>query len=135
MRAALADPRSRWEWGRAHRLVERHPLGDVPVLGRVLQLNIGPVAVPGGDYTVNLCTSGGDTIPWSCTEGPSMRFIADMGNDAGAWFVLPAGQSGNPRSPHYRDQFPLWQQGKLAWLPLSPLAVTAPRVLRLVPRH
>ncbi|HEU4760837.1 MAG TPA: penicillin acylase family protein [Gemmatimonadales bacterium] len=133
MRAALADPRARWPWGRAHRLLQRHPLGDVPVLGRLLQLNIGPVEVPGGDYTVNLCTSGGDAIPWTCTEGPSMRFIADMGNHEGAWFILPAGQSGNPRSPHYRDQFPLWQQGKLAWLSLVPGTVAATDGLWLVP--
>jgi penicillin amidase len=105
----------------------------VPVLGRLLQLNIGPVEVPGGDYTVNLCTSGGDAIPWTCTEGPSMRFIADMGNHEGAWFILPAGQSGNPRSPHYRDQFPLWQQGKLAWLSLVPGTVAATDGLWLVP--
>ncbi|HET9603645.1 MAG TPA: penicillin acylase family protein [Gemmatimonadales bacterium] len=136
MRAAVDDPRARWLWGRAHRLIERHPLGEVPVLGRLLQLNLGPVEAPGGDYTVNLCTSGGDTIPWTCTEGPSMRFIADLGSDAGAWFVLPAGQSGNPRSPHYRDQFPLWREGKLAWLGLaSPQAVISQGGLWLVPRR
>ena len=133
MRAALADPRAQWHWGRAHRLIERHPLGDIPVLGRLLRLNIGPVQVPGGDYTVNLCSSGGDSIPWTCTEGPSMRFIADMGNAAGAWFVLPSGESGNPLSSHYRDQFPLWRQGQLAWLQLLPDTATAAATLRLVP--
>ncbi|HET8635175.1 MAG TPA: penicillin acylase family protein [Gemmatimonadales bacterium] len=135
MRTALADPRVRWPWGRAHRLEERHPLGDVPALGRLLRLDIGPVEVPGGDYTVNLCTSGGDSIPWTCTEGPSMRFVADMGNGDGAWFVLPAGQSGNPLSPHYRDQFPLWRRGRLAWLQLKPGSATAPATLLLTPRH
>lgn len=133
MRAALADPRARRQWGPAHRLIERHPLGDVPVLGRLLRLNIGPVEVPGGDYTVNLCSSGGDSIPWTCTEGPSMRFIADMDNDAGAWFVLPAGESGHPLARHYRDQFPLWRQGKLAWLQLQADSATAAATLWLVP--
>jgi penicillin amidase len=135
MRTALADPRARWTWGKAHRLLERHPLGHVPVLGRLLKLNIGPVEVPGGDYTVNLCTSGGDSIPWTCTEGPSMRFVADMGNDAGAWFILPAGQSGNPLSSHYRDQFPLWQRGRLAWLRLAPDTMPAGATLLLTPRR
>ncbi|HET7604295.1 MAG TPA: penicillin acylase family protein [Gemmatimonadales bacterium] len=135
MHTALADPRARWRWGRAHRLLERHPLGDVPVLGRLLRLNIGPTEVPGGDYTVNLCTSGGDSIPWTCTEGPSMRFLADMANDSGAWFVLPAGQSGNPLSSHYRDQFPLWQQGRLAWLRLAPDSVASRTALLLTPRR
>jgi penicillin amidase len=135
MRVALTDPRATWPWGRAHRLVERHPLGEVPLLGRLLRLNIGPVEVPGGDYTVNLCTSGGDSIPWTCTEGPSMRFLADMGTDEGAWFILPAGQSGNPMSPHYRDQFALWREGRLAWLRLTPDTISADATLLLAPLH
>jgi penicillin amidase len=42
--------------------------------------------------------------------------------DVGAWgnsrFILPGGQSGNPFSPHYADQFALWQRGEgvaIAW--------------------
>ncbi len=135
MRTALGDPRARWPWGRAHRLLQRHPLGDVPLLGRLAGLNIGPIEVPGGDYTVNLCTSGGDAIPWTCTEGPSMRFLADMGNQNGAWFILPAGQSGNPLSAHYRDQFHLWLQGRLAWLQLTPDSSAPVDALVLAPAH
>jgi penicillin amidase len=64
-----------------------------------------------------------------------MRFVADMGNDAGAWFILPAGQSGNPLSSHYRDQFPLWQRGRLAWLRLAPDTMPAGATLLLTPRR
>jgi penicillin amidase len=133
MRVALADPRARHAWGTVHQLVERHPLGDLPLLGRLLRLNIGPVGVPGGDFTVNLCASAGDRIPFTCTEGPSMRFLADMGSDQGSWFVLPAGQSGNPMSRHYRDQFPLWLHGRLAPLPVVPGTDSSGEILELVP--
>lgn len=133
MRTALADPGVARPWGDAHRLIERHPLADVPVLGRLLRLNIGPVGVPGGDFTVNLCGSGGDTIPFTCTEGPSMRFLTDMGDDGGAWFILPAGQSGNPMSSHYRDQFPLWLAGRLARLNFAADTVSGGHALELVP--
>jgi penicillin amidase len=59
--------------------------------------------------------------------------------DVGAWdnsrWILPGGQSGNPLSPHYADQFPLWRRGEGIPIPWSDeeveKAVTA--MLRLVP--
>jgi penicillin amidase len=62
-----------------------------------------------------------------------MRFLADMGSDQGSWFVLPAGQSGNPMSRHYRDQFPLWLHGRLAPLPVVPGTDSSGEILELVP--
>jgi penicillin amidase len=47
--------------------------------------------------------------------------------DTGAWensrWVLPGGQSGNPLSPHYDDQLPLWQRGEGIPIPWSEDAV------------
>jgi penicillin amidase len=120
MDAALRDPATPRSWGAAHQVLQRHPLGDIPFLGKLLRLNIGPAPAAGGDYTVNLCMSQGLTIPYTCTEGPSMRFVADLASSADAWFILPAGQSGHPLSPHYRDQFPLWRAGRLVRLSLAP---------------
>jgi penicillin amidase len=120
MDAALRDPATTRSWGAAHQVLQRHPLGDIPFLGKLLRLNIGPAPAAGGDYTVNLCMSQGLTIPYTCTEGPSMRFVADLASSADAWFILPAGQSGHPLSPHYRDQFPLWRAGRLVRLSLAP---------------
>jgi penicillin amidase len=62
--------------------------------------------------------------------------VADVGNwDACEW-VIPAGQSGNPMSPHYDDQLPLWQQGKGITIPWAPEAVAEATVktLKLVPK-
>ena len=47
----------------------------------------------------------------------------------------PPGQSGNPLSPHYADQFPLWQEGKglaIAWSE-EEVRRAARQTLRLTP--
>jgi penicillin amidase len=48
----------------------------------------------------------------------SMRVVIPVGDWEAARFVLPGGQSGNPFSPHYDDQLPLWRRGEgiaIAW--------------------
>ena len=48
----------------------------------------------------------------------SLRMAVDVGEWDHARFVLPGGQSGNPLSRHYRDQFTMWQRGDalpIAW--------------------
>ena len=48
----------------------------------------------------------------------SLRMASDVGEWEQARFVLPGGQSGNPFSPHYGDQFELWRLGDafpIAW--------------------
>ena len=64
-----------------------------------------------------------------------------MALDVGDWrnsrWVLPAGQSGNPLSPHYGDQLPLWLNGDgvpIAFTPDEARAACAAE-LRLVPKQ
>jgi penicillin G amidase len=45
--------------------------------------------------------------------------------------VLPGGQSGNPLSQHYDDQFPLWQRGEGVPIAWTPEAVRAAAVVTL----
>jgi penicillin amidase len=50
----------------------------------------------------------------------SVRVAIDVGAWENSRFVLPGGQSGNPFSPHYDDQLPLWRRGEsvpIAWTP------------------
>jgi len=49
--------------------------------------------------------------------------------------VIPAGQSGNPMSPHYEDQLPLWKKGAGVPIPWTAEAVAKATVatLKLVP--
>jgi penicillin G amidase len=73
----------------------------------------GPV--PGTSFTVN---PGGNIGPVG--GGASFRMIVDFGDPAASVGVYPGGQSGDPASPHYDDQIPLWASG--AYIPLHPVS-------------
>jgi len=98
-------------WGALHRGTFRHALGAAPVFGRLL--SIGPFGAPGSSYTV---WSGhySHAAPFELTTAPALRFVADLSvpEAGGARAVLPTGQSGDPLSPHYRDQLALWLRGE-----------------------
>jgi penicillin amidase len=92
-------------WGEAHRTVMQHPLGEVPVLGRVIGFSVGPFPNGGSNHTVNVALSTRMRPPFTSGYGPSMRHVVDLArpDDAGG-FIIPTGQSGHPLSRHYRDQ-------------------------------
>lgn len=128
---ARGSPRA---WGAVHTHTEEHPLGAIPVLGSLAGFNIGPLALGGGNHTVNVCPSNEFVPPFHCTEGPSMRHVVDFGDvDGAGGFILPAGQSGNPRSRHYRDQTDRWIKGELWIIPVDVRRVDATDTLRLTP--
>jgi len=121
-------------WGTVHTHTEEHPLGAIPLLGALAGFNIGPLALGGGNHTVNVCPSNEFVPPFHCTEGPSMRHVVDFGDvDGAGGFILPAGQSGNPRSRHYRDQTERWIRGELWIIPVDVRRVHATDTLRLTP--
>ncbi len=107
-------------WGDVHRTIEEHPLGSVPLLQRLAGFTIGPFATGGGNFTVNVASTDESAPPFESTWGPSMRHVVDFGNvDGAGGFILPAGQSGHPASPHYRDQTARWLAGQLWTVPLD----------------
>ncbi|MBC7446989.1 MAG: penicillin acylase family protein, partial [Hymenobacteraceae bacterium] len=60
--------------------------------------------------------SGGAGIVNATTErtGPSWRMVVALNpRRPQAWGVYPGGQSGNPGSPYYADQFEHWRTGQL----------------------
>ena len=62
----------------------------------------------GGDsYTVT-ATGGADNQ----TSGGSLKMIANVDDWDSSVALNNPGQSGDPRSPHYRDLFELWSRGK-----------------------
>lgn len=100
-----------WQWGRAHSLTHKHELGKIPILNWILGLNVGPYASGGSDKSPN---AGGYSFnnPYKQTAGVSMRRVVDFNNMNETQFILPTGQSGLPRSPHYRDQADLFHSGQ-----------------------
>ncbi len=121
-------------WGDAHPTIMEHPLGAIPVLGRLVGFNVGPLPTGGSNHTVNVSLSRRMQAPFTSGYGPSMRHVVDLGrvDDAGG-FVIPTGQSGHPVSRHYRDQTALWREGRLWILPVEVARVRAVDTLRLVP--
>lgn len=119
MRTAVQTVGAR-TWGDIHTTAIDHPLGVVGALDKALGLNIGPFPNRGSSYTVNVAGYGGRTPPFTNAYGASQRHVVDMADvDGSGGFVIPTGQSGNPLSRHYRDQTPMWREGRLWLIPLD----------------
>jgi penicillin amidase len=127
-----ADPAG-WAWGTVRPLTLRHPLGDRRPLARIF--NRGPIAY-GGDANTPAQASN---APHDPTADPLYTGTLRMSVDVGAWeaarWVLASGQSGNPLSPHYDDQFGPWRRGEGIPIPWDRDAVRAAarEVLELEP--
>ena len=121
-------------WGDVHSVIQEHALGGLVPLRLLLRLNVGPVPSGGDAYSVNVCHSEEMAPPFTCTDGPSMRHVVDLGDvDGEGGFIIPTGQSGNPLSSHYRDQLERWRQGRLWVVPIDVRKIHAVDTLRLVP--
>ena len=113
-------------WGDLNRLRIAHALGSVPVLARLLDLNLESAPRGGSPATVNASDYTGWRIPVTTAAGPSQRHVVDLGDiDGAGGFVLPGGESGLPFDPHYRDMLPLWRDGGLWRIPLDPARARA----------
>jgi penicillin amidase len=111
--ARFGPDTSGWRWGqeRMHHATIRHPLSGAVSAEVRRQLEVGP-APRGGDGTTVGATGTGNQ-----QSGASFRIVADTRDwDASSGINTP-GQAGDPRSPHYRDLFPLWARD--AYFPVA----------------
>ncbi len=116
---------SRWTYGSWHFVDLEHPLGRfLPFIGRVA--GTGPQPIGGDGTTVEQI--GRDV-------GPSQRFTMDWNNIDSSTENIVMGESGNPFSPYFRDQWDDWYNGMTFTLPFTPAAVAAAtrHTLRLLP--
>ncbi|HOT96388.1 MAG TPA: penicillin acylase family protein [bacterium] len=120
--ARYGDTPGMWSWGLVHTLTQPHPFGLHGPFRRYF--TIGPTPSAGGNFTLNNSTFSLDK-PFDTIVGPCIRQISDMSTSD--WqVILPAGQSGHPFSRHFRDQQPLWQEGRLITLHLRGVSHTHP---------
>lgn len=126
-----SDP-SRWGWGRVRQLTLPHPVGAQAPLDRIF--NLGPVPCGGDVSTVAQAACDWLDLEASPLAIASLRMVLDVGNWDESRFILPGGQSGNPLSPHYGDQLPLWLRGEgvpIAWSPERVSQITQTTLLLL----
>jgi penicillin amidase len=114
-----------WRYGGWHVVDIEHPLAAyLPIIGRIA--GTGPQPLSGDTTTVKQV--GRDF-------GPSQRFTMDWSNLDGSTEDIVLGESGDPLSPYYRDQWNDYYGGTTFALPFTPAAVAAAtrHTLRLLP--
>ncbi|MCY3593317.1 MAG: penicillin acylase family protein [Acidobacteria bacterium] len=128
LRAAFVDVSERlgpdpaaWRWGDLHQIELRHPLSaHLPDDIRRLA-DVGPAERGGSGDTVGNTSYGDD---FNQRSGASFRMVLDVGNWDASVAMNNPGQSGDPRSPHYRDLFEPWANDQA-----FPLLYTRPAIL------
>ena len=114
-RISLSDPKrlgpddTKWTWGRIFQSRFPHPLAVAPLIGG--QFMIPAIPISGSGQTPNV----GSNV--------SMRHIASPGNWDATRHVIPLGESGDPASPHFKDQFDAWRTGTPMVFPFTKSAV------------
>ena len=88
---------SKWLFGTAFKIRFNHPLAAAPLIGGVFAIE--PIGQYGNGNTPNV----GANV--------SMRLIAVPGNWDATRHGIALGESGNPNSPHYKDQLESWKSG------------------------
>jgi penicillin G amidase len=100
-----------WKWKNAARLELKHPMGEVKILRKLF--NVGPKSVSGGNETINnMIFTYGNTAEYPILAGPSTRRIIDFADIENSISILPSGQSGHISSPHYKDQYQMYIEGR-----------------------
>ncbi|MGD0830762.1 MAG: penicillin acylase family protein [Terracidiphilus sp.] len=116
---------ARWSYGSWHVIDIEHPLAWLlPLAGRVAGTGAQPLS---GDTTTVKQVGRG--------FGPSQRFTMDWNDVDGSTENIVLGESGNPYSLYFRDQWEDYYSGTSFALPFSEKAVAAQtrHTLRLLP--
>jgi len=131
----LGESPREWKWGDVHTMTFRHPFGYLPVLGA--PFNIGPFPASGARHTINNMAGLGTRGNHEVIGGPSTRRVVDFSGEGvpDVRLVLPTGNSGHWKSPHYDDQAPLFMAGETRRARFTREEVEAGRrhTLRLLP--
>jgi penicillin G amidase len=106
---------SQWSYGSWHVIDLEHPLAPfLPFIGRIA--GTGPQPLSGDTITVKQVGRA---------FGPSQRFTMDWSNIDGSTENIVLGESGNPLSPYFRDQWKDYYGGTTFALSFSAAAVKA----------
>lgn len=109
LRSAYGDNIQDWTWGKIHTIQPRHTFGSQPVISGIFNLEALPF---GGDGTT-VSVGGFDLLnPYGMTSHQSYRMILDTSDWSKSESIFAGGESGQPYSKHWGDNFQAWQQGQ-----------------------
>ena len=95
-------------WGEIHALRLAHPLARIPGLDALFTA----ATIPHGGDESTICQGAMDPLKGHTPAViPSWRAVWDLGDLERSVAVVPSGVSGNPASPHWADQAPLYAAG------------------------
>jgi penicillin amidase len=123
----LGADETKWTFGQAVQARFNHPLAAAPLVGE--HFRIAPFPQRGS-------ASGGGLGPTvNVGSSVSMRLIADPSNWDSTQQGIALGASGDPASPHYKDQLEEWRNVTPRAFPFSRQAVekAAKQTLTLIP--
>ncbi|HWS86914.1 MAG TPA: penicillin acylase family protein [Pyrinomonadaceae bacterium] len=123
---SLGADETKWTWGARLSVNFPHPLKDVPLVGKMYQ--IAPFPQRGGGGGIFAAPNVGSSV--------SMRLIADASDWDRTRQGIALGVSGDPRSPHWRDQLEDWRAVTPRVFPFTAAAVarSARHTLTLAPK-
>jgi penicillin amidase len=116
---------SRWNYGSWHVIDLEHPIYQLLPIVKSWS-GTGEQPLSGGNTTIKQVGRA---------FGPSQRLTMDWSAPDSSTENIVLGESGDPASPWFKDQWPSWYGGTTFALPFSPAAVTSQttHTLRLVP--
>ena len=116
------DP-AKWRWGTLHQVRIAHPLSRVPAIAAAFPPIEGEGS--GGDSYTVMARWLGAGPSWRAGGGASYIEVIDVGAWDNSLMLNLPGQSNDPRSPHYRDQYAPWIAGRMQPMLFSRAAVDA----------
>jgi penicillin amidase len=122
-RGLLGRDPAAWRWGTLHQVRITHPLARVPAIAAAFPAIEG--AGSGGDSYTVMARWLGNGPGWRAGGGASYIQVIDVGAWDNSLMINLPGQSNDPRSPHYRDQYAPWIAGALQPMFFSRAAVDA----------
>lgn len=105
----------KWKWGQLHTITLKHRFSEDELIKPVV--TVGPFPIGGNSTTINN-TEYKIFENYETVIAPSMRFIADMGEDF-VYISLPGGVSGDPQSPNYSNLVQIWLNGGYIKIPFK----------------
>jgi penicillin amidase len=121
--ARLGPNMSTWTWGALHHASFVPAAAALAEPELKAKMSHGPTPIPGSAFTVRAATYRMEDF--AAITGASFRMVVDVGDWDNSRVINSPGQSGDPTSPHYRDLFPLWVEGRYAPMLWSRAAVEA----------